>query len=345
MNKWIIALLITLVIGIAQQTAVHAQTPVTFTVEPATGEERHFTFQQRGGEIANGTVIIKNRSDEPLEVLLYPALAQTANQGGVSYGDAGSAGSETAVWLTLAQDRLTLPPNGYEQVAFTVNVPRDVVAGEYVAGIIAEKVDGETIQSGGFGVNFIPRAAVAVVVEVPGDWQTGLAVQSITASAENNLQTITAQLQNTGDTGLKPTGNLTIADLTGQELVNQPVQIGYFIRQDSMNYIYNLREQLPDGEYDVTLSLTYDDQTITEKTRLRLEKPNKVQVVSFEPTTEPDPTLVPAIIGVVTPEPPEPPVIVENQIPTWLYALIGGLSFIIVLMAGFMVWQQKQKAS
>lgn len=343
MYKWIGTLLLILAIVLIGETAVHAQTPVTFTIEPANGDESYFTFQQIGGITATETVTIKNRSDEPLEVLLYPAQAQTANQGGLSYGDATSSEQGTAIWLTLPQNRLILAPNESKTVDFILNVPRDTVSGEYVAGIVAEKIVADSQENG--LVSFIPRAAVAVVIEVPGDWQKGLAVQSITASAENNLQTITAQLQNTGDTGLKPTGNLTIADLTGQELVNQPVQIGYFIRQDSMNYIYNLREQLPDGEYDVTLSLTYDDQTITEKTRLRLEKPNKVQVVSFEPTTEPEPTLVPAIIGVVTPEPPEPPVIVENQIPTWLYALIGGLFLVIVLMAGFMVWQQKQKAS
>ena len=46
------------------------------------------------------------------------------------------------------------------------------------------------------------------------------------------------------------------------------LQLGYFLAGDTLTYRAGIEPELAAGEYDITLSLNYQDQTVEQTTRL-----------------------------------------------------------------------------
>jgi len=89
-----------------------------------------------------------------------------------------------------------------------------------------------------------------------------------------------------------------------------PFQLGYFLAGDTLDYRLIMDPELPDGEYDATLSLTYLDQSVEQTTRLSIggaeELPEVRENASVEQATQ------------------------SSDLPLW--AIVAGVVVVVVLL-------------
>lgn len=315
---------------------VFAQGGHTFRLMPdpnvtISSNRAYFVYESSAGTPISDAVVVRNAGNEPIQLALYAADAKTASNGGVAIGTKlGDVPQGTGAWIQLSESQITLQPEEERSVPFTVQVPEGISPAEYGAAIVAQPADSsqDEGQSGPVGVNFIPRTAATVLLTIPGSQplQSQLEITSLRAETDT-AQDIIADLRNIGNTGIEKTsGTLNIRDANGTVVQEIPLQLGYFLAGDELTYRANLDSELDAGEYDITLSLAYGDQTAEQTTRLSFGQPEDVEVITpgAETTLEP---------------------VVQPTIPTeWLIAGAATIVGVLLLLILF-VWVQLRRAS
>lgn len=111
-------------VAILQASAVENE---TFGVAPfpeeVRGRERGaFTIPLEVGATFEDAVRVYSRTDQALELVVYPTDAQIGMDGAISVGFRGSEPEGVGAWIRLEERSLTLPPHGEEIVTFQVDV-------------------------------------------------------------------------------------------------------------------------------------------------------------------------------------------------------------------------------
>jgi hypothetical protein len=325
-----LAILFTL-LSFLGSSPVQAQNAHTFRLYPdpnltTSSNRAYFVYEAAPGTIIQDSVLVVNPSSESIHLSLYPADAVTAANGGISIGTTlGEMPTATGSWLQLTESEVTLEPAQEgdkataHSLAFTLTIPDNIPPGEYAASIVAQPADAlETSeQTAPVGVRFIPRTATTVLITIPGPepLQANLEITTLRAETNNDQQVIVAELSNTGNAGIPKTeGTLTIRETNGTEIHQRAVNLAYFLAGDSLSQRLNINPPLVDGEYDVILSLNYQDKTVEQSLRLPILQPTPV------PTVVPEP---------LTPDGDE-----ELPIPQWMIiaGAVGGLLLLLLLL-------------
>lgn len=297
----------------------------------ASSQRAYFVFEGTAGQTIEDVVVVRNQSEESIQLSLFSADAVTASRGGVAVATGSNDTPKGAgAWLDISQTRLTLAPGDVHSVPFTVSLPGDLTPGEYVASIVAERIrEGESGEIGSSGVRFIPRFAVTVLVRLPGSGadalRSHLEITDLKASTSSGHQMVVADLTNSGNAGLaKAEGNLTVSRTDGVRLQEMPVRLGFFLAHDSLDYRIGLEQELAAGEYDVTLLLTYVRGTVKLTRRLYLSKPQELPVVRAETLSE----------------------LSENQppLPRWMVLTIAAAGISIALLILLLIVQSRRLA-
>lgn len=307
----------------------------------SSANDSYFTYQSLAGTVVEDTVLVINSENSPVELHLYAADVNTASSGGAAFStNLGETPNDTGAWLNLSESQLTLQPNESRAIPFTFAIPPDATAGEYAAAIVAQRTDSiETEQGSAVGINLVPRIAVTMWVTIPGAIQPQLAITSLTAGASNTRQVIVANLRNTGNIGLKPQGNLTIREPQNDTPVYQaPIQMGYFLAGNSLDYRITLPEALPTNDYEITLSLTHQGGTVEWTQSVFLGQVEEARPLAKNPTEMYESSAPPEEPSA----PPEELSIEEPSIPLeWkIAAIIGG--FIILLLLIILIIQTRK---
>lgn len=309
----------------------------------SSANESYFVYNSLAGTVVEDTVLVINSENSPVELLLYAADVNTASSGGAAFStNLGETPTDTGAWLNLSETRVTLEPEEERAIPFTFAIPPDATAGEYAAAIVAQPTDSiETGQGSAVGINLVPRIAVTMWLTIPGPIQPQLAITSLTSGASNTRQVIVANLHNTGNIGLKPQGSLTIRDPQNDTPIYEaPIQMGYFLAGNSLDYRITLPEALPANDYEITLSLTHQGGTAEWSQSVFLGQveearplPKEVTQMIEMPTSPEEPSM--------PPEEPSTPT-EEMSIPTeWIIAaIIGG--FIILLLLIILIIQTRK---
>lgn len=265
--------------GLLAVRPVLAQTAHTFRLYPdRTPPEAYFVYEATPGMVIQDTVLAVNPSSEPVYLSLYPADAATAANGGIAIAtNLGETPTGTGSWLQLTASEVTIEPSENPDqatahpVPFTLTIPDQIAPGEYAALIVAQPADALNTeeQTGPVGVRFIPRTATRVLVTIAGPIKPNLEISALRAETNGDQQMIIADLQNMGNAGIPQTeGSLTIRETEGTLIQEIPVRLGYFLANDTLLQRINIDPALNAREYDVTLALTYQDQTVEKTARL-----------------------------------------------------------------------------
>ena len=98
----------------------------------------------RPGETYNGTITIKNDTNDPQEAKVYQTDYLFYFNGTNNYADPGSTARSNAKWVSFSPSFVTLPPSGTMTVSFTVAVPKDLnrmpLVGSYWSMLMVEGV-------------------------------------------------------------------------------------------------------------------------------------------------------------------------------------------------------------
>ncbi|MGB0385107.1 MAG: hypothetical protein ACPGWR_09815 [Ardenticatenaceae bacterium] len=297
----------------------------------------YFVYDASPGSVIQDTLLVVNPSSEQVKLSLYPADGVTASNGGIAIGTAiDETPTEAGSWLQLMASQVTVEPSEdpkkatTQPVSFNLTIPDNILPGEYAATIVAQPA--ETVESEGqegpVGINFIPRSATTVLVTIPGPepLSSQLEISSFQADTSSGRQVITAELQNTGNDGIDKTeGTLTIRDSAGALVQEIPVRLGYFLAGDHLTYRTTINPVLQAGEYNITLSLAYQDKNVEQTTSLSLADPVAV------PTAAPN--------NQSSPKSPNP----DNWLLILLSLVAGILLLLIILLTIYSIRQSRAR--
>jgi len=300
----LLSLLACFVIGL-NPNPTFAQTGLTFNLSLKSElsdslQESYFRYEAGAGETIEDVVVVQNLGPEPVQLALYAADAQTADNGGITFPNKDQSASEAGTWLKLTENELTLAPNETREIPFTFAIPAGIT-GEHAAGIVAQRLDLADTSSQGSGVTFIPSVGMTVLVNIAGSVaQQQLEITDLSSKTSRGQQAIIAMLHNSGNVGVRTEGTLTIQQANGTIEREIPIRLGYFLAGDSLTYPIALDSALPEGEYDITLSLNHEGGNVEQIARLAFSEPQEIErreLGAEAPVASPDIPLTWYLIG------------------------------------------------
>lgn len=240
------------------------QQQVKLSLKPVDQTGSYFALTMDPGQTRELKVELGNNGTAAIAARTYAADAYSIINGGFGAMDRDSTATGTTSWLSYRGEVLQLPVGQASIRSFTVAVPPGTAPGDYISSLILEN-DVPIQGSGSVTLNQIVRQALAVSIRVPGPlepaFEFGQAEHKITA--EHSV--IGIGIANTGNTNLKPAGNLTIRDRDGKTVAEVPVTMASFYAHSGTKIETTLGGKLQPGNYTVSITLT-DPATKTTAT-------------------------------------------------------------------------------
>jgi len=257
----ILASLLTFVVGTASvAVAVEPNSPVQLSATPVGQRGQFFDLTLSPGETRELSIALSNIGETPIAARTYAANVYTIINGGFGAELRDGTPTGTTTWLDYPTQVLTLEPGAATRRAFSVTMPRDAAAGEYVTSIILENESAIPGDSGGsVAINQIVRQAVAVSIRVPGAVLPGLAIGAASHKLAAGRSVLAVAVSNTGGLRLTPTAAIVVHDAAGGVVSHATVPMDSFYADTSSSVEISLPKALLPGSY--TLDLTLDDAT------------------------------------------------------------------------------------
>jgi hypothetical protein len=174
-----------------------------WTVEPGGGGRPYVYLEGVPGAVLEDKLSVTNPGAKPLTVRLRPADAYNTSSG--SFAVRGARQSKGAgTWITLASDRVTVPPRTRAEIPFSVTVPPGALPGDHPGAVMAAVGERE--------------AGVRIHLRVSGPTLAALTVEDVRVSGG----IIRCTLVNRGNTALTPRLTVRADGLFGQVLSRAP---------------------------------------------------------------------------------------------------------------------------
>lgn len=166
------------------------------------------------GTVIKRRVLVINDTPMPQRFEVYPAAA-TVKDGRFTPAD-DHAENELTSWISLARDRVEVPPKGAQgkvPVELTLRVPRNASTGERYAVVwaqLAAKSDVGTV-----AINMVNRVGIRVYLHVgpgeepPSDFAIG---KAIPARDRQGTPSVAVEVRNTGGRAVDISGTLRLSD-------------------------------------------------------------------------------------------------------------------------------------
>jgi len=180
-------------------------------------------YRLNPGEKVVDSVIIYNLGEEPVRLVVYPVDSVTSQDGTFNLSLPGDPQRGVGQWTDI-DDRTFVLKGGESTIRkFTVTVPKDVIAGDRVGGIVASTVpDVPSLTDAGQSIKVATRVGIRTVVRVAGEVTPGLSVSDFTSSFDASLAkpgfgrlTLTWSLQNTGNVRLGAVSQVEVSGALG----------------------------------------------------------------------------------------------------------------------------------
>ncbi|HZX38923.1 MAG TPA: hypothetical protein VFF37_11415, partial [Streptomyces sp.] len=172
-------------------------------VEPGGGSRPYVYLEGVPGAVLEDKLSVTNPGAKPLTVSLRPADAYNTPSGSVAVrGARQSKGAGT--WITLASDRVTVPPRTRAEIPFSVTVPPGALPGDHPGAVMAAVGERE--------------ASVRIHLRVSGPTLAALTVEDVRVLGG----VIHFTLVNRGNSALTPRLTVRADGLFGQVLRRAP---------------------------------------------------------------------------------------------------------------------------
>ncbi len=221
----------------------------------------YFTLQAQAGDTLKDAVVVANPGTVPIKVALYPVDATSGQGGGAVYMGTTAPRKGVGAWITLEKAVVEVAPQKQETVPFTITVPKETRASQYLGGIAIQLDRGTsaaTQEAGSFGVTTVTRALTAVLVNV-GEIATtpSLRIMGAQVADVDGLPTLTLSVQNDGATLVKSHGDVTMTDAAGRTVLSSQLLLDTLVPQTTITY--PIQEEPPTtlGTYRVHAMLDF----------------------------------------------------------------------------------------
>ncbi len=217
----------------------------------------YFTLEAAAGSSQTLEVVVGNADDTPLTLRTYVADGFTLINGGFGTKEESEPLTGTATWLTYEAATLTLESGEGVEREIGVAIPDGTAPGQYIAGVVLQTAEPITVEGSSFFKQTI-RKSVAIFITVPGPTTPAMELGEPTIQGETGSVLLVVPISNTGNVLLKPAGELTLTDSSGNEIFGQQISMNSVYAGMDTTLEIPLPSTIPDGDYQVTLSLSDD---------------------------------------------------------------------------------------
>jgi hypothetical protein len=147
-----------------------------------------------GGRLTDG-LVVANHGTAPLHLAVYAADAFTNKGGQVDLVAKDATSRRVGAWVHADRPEVTVAPGASAEVPFTLTLPGDAAAGDYLGGIVTS-----VTQAGGVE----RRLGIRIRLRVGGALKPGLSVENLRVRYAGNPvgkgdATVTYTIHNTGN--------------------------------------------------------------------------------------------------------------------------------------------------
>ena len=216
------------------------------------------------GDVVTQSIRVTNPNKHQVQVSVEPVDASTSDTTGVAYGQPGSAKALTGRWVSVSTPLVTLQPDEHRDILFTVRVPKDVTAGQYLAGVssavLLSNADKQAdSQAGrgqaGFSLSEQLQRAIAVEVDVPGARAPKMTVSGVEPKAVPDGVALGIHMANDGNAFAKGTAVVRVPD-TGTDAT---FPVDTFLPHTAIVYPLQWTKRVVSGLHHVQVDITYGD--------------------------------------------------------------------------------------
>jgi len=184
-----------------------------------------FFFEMAPGQTIKDSITIKNSSDQPLNLDIYPADAfNTVVGAGFALRKLGDENKDVGSWVTVGKKRVSVPAGGEEKVPFAMTTPKGTTPGDHAGGIVT--IEPAPSPVGGDSQVITRRAlGVRIYVRVAGPLTPSLTVTKVDLKVSParlpfvGLQggaSVTYTVQNTGNVRITADRVITLKGQVGR---------------------------------------------------------------------------------------------------------------------------------
>ncbi|MNB83933.1 hypothetical protein D3C75_307750 [compost metagenome] len=254
--------------GIASAASSYTISPVK-TVEEGRG---YYMDKVQPGDTNKYSFIVRNITNKPLELQLYPADALPAQNGGRSFSERAQKLRLVGSWISPQGTKsVRLKPNEERTFTYSVKVPKDIKPGQYVGVVAAEEYQPAQTHSGNstqatLAIDVLNRTGVQMVLEYKPE--QAVHAMSIDAFAHDYIPAgnsrLTIDLSDTGTILEKPKGKIIVRDSKNAVMYQSDYAADSIYEGTTANMVYVVNDKLllPDT-YSVYYEATFSGKTIS----------------------------------------------------------------------------------
>jgi hypothetical protein len=213
------------------------------------------TIQLRPGERTHVDVDLVNNGSAALQVRTFAADAYSLVNGGFGARLEGSEATGATRWLDYLAGALELRPSEPVTRSVAVSVPPNTAPGEYTAALVVQNADPIGVD-GRAGMKQTVRAAMAVIVDVPGDRHPHLSIGGVDHAYSAGTSIVGFGVENDGDIRLRPTASFELRSATGQSLGQLDAPLDSIYAKTTTRVELPLTAALDPGTYRARLVLS-----------------------------------------------------------------------------------------
>lgn len=199
-----------------------------------------------------------NAGEIEVELDVFKINANVSIGGGFSPGKPDDSPVGLTTWLSVPEQTFTLQPGESHEISFSITVPDDVAAGQYISGLMVRTSEPLPIPGTGT-LNQMLAHVMSVSILVPGEIVHAFEIGEPDIRSAENARTLSVQISNTGNYRVKPAGILSIAGSDGVQVAEVPIEMGSVYAGMNTDISVDLPQQMAPGNYTVELTLVDEE--------------------------------------------------------------------------------------
>ncbi len=233
----------------------------TKEIDPHTGNQSWFKFQEKAGTQAKDTIVLRNNGASTESIKLYATDAYSNSSGSFSLKDKNDQQNGIGSWTKLEKDQITLQPGETQEVDFIINIPNTATPGQYFGGIMSEPLDitscptGTTNCQGNIKVK--TRTGNRIYLTIPGEKIEKIRLISTSTKTQNQETEFHFAIDNQGNIGYSPKVNIDFYNIFGQRIDMVESSLGQAFPNSTISPVVSWPNKENFGPIKAKIRITY----------------------------------------------------------------------------------------
>ena len=238
--------------------------------------ESIFIYTVYPADKINDAIKIINNTDEIKTLMIYPVDSIVSTGGAFSCAQYVEPRNKVGSWIKVKKSEVTLAPQSFEIVPFTLQVPTNIDVGEHNGCLVVQekKVAPKNKKQ---GINLSLRTGLRVALTVPGKIIKKIKLENYNVSyLENGKIMLQPKLKNIGNVSVDTDIQVLVYDMWGNI---QDFHGGEFtiLRDEEVNLNFEFKKPFLGGWFKTHFTAEYDSSINPEIGKKNWDKMTKLK--------------------------------------------------------------------